>query len=77
MAVQVFHQQIGQFFVVHIHQGMFQGMGKWPMPNVVQQNSHTGRFCLCIADVYPFGTEYINTLLHQVQGAQGMVKSGM
>ena len=63
--------------MVHVGQGMLQGMGKRSVPDVVQQNGDTSAFRFLRGDIGSFLAQRFNGLLHQVQGAQCVMKARM
>ena len=63
--------------MVHFGQGVFEGMGERAVTNIVLKNRNTSPFSLFWGDFCAFVAEGFYGLLHEMQGAQGMVKSCM
>ena len=74
LAVEVFHKKAGKFLVVHISQGVFEGMGERAVANIVQQYGDASTLGFFRRDFNAFLTKGFNGQLHEVQGTQGVVK---
>ncbi len=56
---------------------VLQGMRKWTVPDVVEQNGDTSALKFFAADVRPFTLQHPQRLLHQVQRAQSVMKTSV
>ncbi|MCY1372073.1 hypothetical protein D9M69_592540 [compost metagenome] len=53
---------------------MLQYMRERAVPHIMQQDSQQGSFFFCGRDHYPFVFQGVESLIHQVHGAQSMLK---
>lgn len=70
------HDQRADFLMVNAsNKGVFQGVTEGPVANIVKQNGETCASVLLLGDDDAFLAKRVQGLLHQVQGANSMVKT--
>lgn len=64
--------------MVHVaHHGVLQGVRKWPVADVVQQDRNTGRLLFFGCNFVTFASQDGNGALHQMHGAECVMKANM
>lgn len=60
-----------------VYERMFQHVGEWAMPDIMQQDSGFHGFGLWIEDENAFLPQRVDGFTHQVEGTQAMLKTGV
>ena len=76
--IEILHQEQRNFFVGHVlDKKSFQGVGKWCMPQVVQQDGAQGPQAIIRAQTVALVLKNVQGVLHQVHSSKRMGQSGM
>ena len=72
-SVQILHHQQGNIFVRHVlNEEAFQGIREGGMAQIVQEDGHQAGATVIGAEAVTLVGQYIQGLLHQVHGTEGM-----
>src|SRR5690606_31661794 len=78
LPVEFRHEEIGDAFVLHtFQQGLFEGVRKRPMADVVKQDGQLGGLIFFVCDLHILVPEAVEHTPHQVHGTQRVLKTGM
>ena len=78
LVIHLFHHHQRDVLMTHTaDEGVFQYMTERPVPDVVQEDGCLHRFCLAVEDEVSFLLQGKDSLSHQVESTQRMLKTGV
>ena len=76
--VELIHQHYRNILMMNaLHNGLLQRVRKWPMADVMQQDGYGYGLFLGFCDHLSLVSQGFHRHIHQVHGAEGMMKTGM